>query len=125
MADLTYTQLVRTLTEFQTVAARSRDAIEARARKIDEIAMDTARVAESIAAMSVDTSTVSETRDLAKLLGGLSEDAISYAVAEDITVKNAGVAIDQARASHAGIKEQFGRAPVDLSGVNRDWLRQE
>ncbi|MFC7794612.1 hypothetical protein [Streptomyces cinereoruber] len=125
MPELTYTQLVTAITTFQTTAARGRDVIEADARRIDEIATDTAQIAEAIAALSVDTATVSETKDLAKTLHALGTTATGYAVAGDVTAGTAKAAADQTRTTHAGIHEAYSRAPVDLSGVNREWLRQE
>ncbi|MFF8513202.1 hypothetical protein ACF064_34605 [Streptomyces sp. NPDC015492] len=68
---------------------------------------------------------MSETRELSKILHGTSEWVIAYARSGEASAKAAGTVVEQARTTHAGIKEKFDRAPVDLTGVNRDWLRQE
>ncbi|MFC8953711.1 hypothetical protein ACFT8P_13925 [Streptomyces sp. NPDC057101] len=125
MADLTYSQLTATITALEKGIARAADEIRERTEKIDEIAESTARTADGIAALGVDTATVSETRELSRILRGVSEAAIAYANAGDTTTKAAAAAVAQARTTHAGIHEAYGRAPVDLSGVNREWLRQE
>ncbi|MFD3336138.1 hypothetical protein ACFWV1_26345 [Streptomyces sp. NPDC058700] len=125
MPDLTYSQLTATITALEKGITRAADQIRERTEKIDEIAESTARTADGIAALGVDTATVSETRELSRILRGVSEAAIAYANAGDTTTKAAAAAVAQARTTHAGIHEAYGRAPVDLSGVNREWLRQE
>ncbi|MFI0929699.1 hypothetical protein ACH4TP_38110 [Streptomyces sp. NPDC021012] len=125
MPDLTYTQLVAAVAVMEKGIARAADQIRERTEQIDVIAETTARTADGITALNVDSATVSETRELAQILRGVSEAVIAYAAAGDTTAKAAGAALDQARTTHSGIKEQFDRAPVDLSDVNREWLRQE
>ncbi|MFD3337415.1 hypothetical protein ACFWV1_33010 [Streptomyces sp. NPDC058700] len=125
MPDITYTQLTTTLTALEKGITRAADQIRERTEKIDEIAESTARTADGIAALGVDTATVSETRELSRILRGVSEAAIAYANAGDTTTKAAAATVAQARTTHAAIHEAYSRAPVDLSGVNREWLRQE
>lgn len=125
MADITYTQLTAAVAAMEKGIALAAGQIRERTDKIDEIAESTARTADGIASLNVDTATVSETRELARILRGVSEAAIAYANAGDTTTKAAAAAGAQARTTHAGIHEAYGRAPVDLSGVNREWLRQE
>lgn len=126
MPDLTYKQLKQAVQGLQKDVLRASDAIRARAKQIDEEAQDTARVAEMIGSMSVDTATVSETRELSRIMRGVSEDAIAYASAGDTTAKAATAASDQAHTTHNGIQEMVTRAPVDgIHDVNRDWFRQE
>lgn len=125
MADLTYKQLQHAVTDLQKNVARAADAISSRAQRIDEEAKDTARVAELIGAMGVDTSTVAETSELARITRGVSEAAIAYASTADTTARAALAAHEQARASHDGLQEAYNRAPVDVSNLKREWLRQD
>uniref|UniRef100_UPI003F49604D hypothetical protein n=1 Tax=Streptomyces sp. CA-141956 TaxID=3240051 RepID=UPI003F49604D len=125
MADLTYTQLVAAVAALQQGVARAAEQIHARTIRIEEIADDTARTADGITALGVDKATVSESSELARILRGIGIAAIAYASAGDTTARSAAAAGEQARTTHAGIKEQYDRAPVHLSSVNREWLRQE
>ncbi|MEU2873017.1 hypothetical protein ABZ769_28100 [Streptomyces olivoreticuli] len=126
MADLTYKQLQKAVTDLRKDVTRASEAIRERSRKIDEEAQDTARVAEMIGGMGVDNATTSETRDLARIMKGVSEAAIAYAAAGDTTARAAGAAYDQAHTTHGGIQEAVSRAPVDrVHDVNREWFRQE
>lgn len=126
MTDLTYKQLQQAVTGLTTEVTRAAEAIRIRAQQIDDHAQDTARVAEMIGAMRVDASTVAETRDLSKIMRGLSEAAIAYASAGDTTAKAATAAHDQAHTTHNGINEAYSRAPVDnIHDVDREWFRQE
>jgi methyl-accepting chemotaxis protein len=125
MADLKYRQLQKAVTDLGREVTRGAEAIHARAQKIDEEAQDTARLAEQIHGMGVDPDTISETRETAKLMASLSAGARTYASAGDTTARAAKAAHDQAHASHDGINEKINRSPVDVSNLNREWLRQE
>ncbi|MFB7867341.1 hypothetical protein [Streptomyces sp. NPDC056069] len=125
MADLTYTQLVAAATSLRDALARDAEGIAIRAQKMDEIAQDTARVADTISSLAVDQATVGETREVATILRGIGNSAHSYAAAGNTTARVAGAVADQARTTHAGIQEQYRAAPVSLRGVNRTWLQQE
>ncbi|MFE4915821.1 hypothetical protein ACFRCX_30415 [Streptomyces sp. NPDC056652] len=125
MAELTYKQLLKAVTDLQKDVTRSSEAIRVKAQQMDEEARDTARIAEMIGGMGVDSDTISETRDLSRLMNGVSEAAIAYASAGDNTAKAAKAAYDQAHATHGGIQEAFARAAVDMTSLDRDWLRQD
>jgi hypothetical protein len=126
MADLTYKQLQSAVTDLKKNVTRASQAIQARAQTIDDEAKDTARVADMIASMQVDTATVSETGDLSRILRGVSDAAITYAAAGDNTARAAQTAHQQAHTTHDGINEAVNRAPVDnIHRVHREWLRQE
>lgn len=125
MADLTYKQLQQEVAALSQSITRSSDAIRVRAQTIDEEAQDTSRVAEQIGGMGVDPYTVAETRDLSRLMKGVSEAVIAYAAAGNTTAKTATAVYIQAHNTHGGIQEAFTRAPVDMSNLNREWLRQE
>ncbi|CAK7288662.1 hypothetical protein [Streptomyces misionensis] len=127
MADLTYTQLTKEIADFTTTVIKSSGAIQARAQALDEDARDTNRIAEQIGAMRVDKATIAETRELAKIMAGLSEQAIAYASAGDTTARVAKAAGDQANASHGGFYEAAARSIIgaDVYDINREWFRQE
>jgi uncharacterized protein YoaH (UPF0181 family) len=125
MADLTYKQLQKAVTDLAKDVAKGADAIRTVAQQIDEEAQDTARVAEAIGGMGVDRDTVAETSELSKIMRGVSEAALAYASAGDNTTKAAKAAYDQAHATHNGIQEAYSRSTVNISNLNREWLRQE
>ncbi|MFH8582585.1 hypothetical protein [Streptomyces zaomyceticus] len=125
MTDLTYTRLTHAIASLEKNIARDSDEIQVRAQFMDVIAQDTARVAEMIGAMKVDDATISETKELSKILRGLSEATLAYASSADTTTKSAHAASEQARTTHAGIDEAVSRAPVNVSEVDREWFRQE
>jgi hypothetical protein len=126
MADLTYKELQKAVTDLKRDVTRASEAIRTKAKKIEEEAQDTSRVAEMIGGMGVDSSTTSETRDLSRIMKGVSEAAIAYASCGDTTARAASAAYDQAHTTHGGIQEAVSRAPVDrIHDVNREWLRQE
>lgn len=125
MADLTYKQLQKQVTALQRRVARAAEAIRVEAKAIEKEATDTARIAECIATMRVDSTTVSETRELSKIMTGLSEAAISYASAADTTARAAQHTHDTNHASHDGINEAVNRAPVqNVHDVHREWFTQ-
>lgn len=124
-ADLKYQQLQKAVTDLGKQVVRASEAILVHAQNITNEARDTARTAEGIGALGVDHATVAETLALAQLMDGLSDSAYAYASAADTTSKAAKAAHDQNQASHGGIAEAVQRSTVDVSGLNRDWLRQE
>ena len=124
--ELTYTQLRSAVADLRTNIARGAEAIRARAVEMSDEAQDTGRVAEMVGAMRVDTETVGETRELSRIMHGLSDAVIEYAGAADTTARQAGAAYDQAQATHGGIQEAVSRSPVSgIHEVDRDWFRQE
>ncbi|KPC96588.1 hypothetical protein ADL27_02800 [Streptomyces sp. NRRL F-6602] len=127
MPDLTYTQLAKATAALAKDITRSSEAIHGHAKNIADEAQDTSRVAESIAALRVDGATVAETRDLSRLMDGVSTAAIAYASAGDTTARAAQAAHDQNKASHAGIGEAMSRSTVgrEIYDVDPAWLTQE
>lgn len=125
--DLTHAELVRAVDELTADIARSIDLYSAHAREMAEEAADTSRVADVIGALKVDTATIGETSELAKLMGGLEAGAGAYIAAGDFVIRRARAAQDQNTASHTGIGEAAHRSPVgrEIFEVNRGWLRQE
>lgn len=125
MADITYRQLKADVTALSKDVARGADAIRARAQQIADDARDTARLAEMIASMGVDDATIAETNELAKNADGVSQASLAYAAAGDTTARAMKAAHDQAHASHDGINEAVSRSTVNVSRLDREWLRQE
>lgn len=122
-ADLTYQQLQTATAALAHDAQRSGEAIGQETADVLEAAQDTARVADQIAALGVCQATVSETQELARILGGLCAAAGGYAAAADTTAKTAAAAGAAARTTHGGINEAVARSPQHTR--NAAWYRQE
>ncbi|MFD9004410.1 hypothetical protein ACFV0T_26215 [Streptomyces sp. NPDC059582] len=127
MPDLTYKGLQASTTALAKDIARSAEAIRKESQAIDDEAKDTGRQADGIASLRVDNTTVSETRDLAKIMAGLSDAVIAYASAGDTTARHAQAAHQQNHDSHDRIHEAVRRSPVgrDIYDVNRAWVNPE
>jgi hypothetical protein len=127
MPELTYAQLAKATANLARDITRSAEAIRVHAKNIDDEAKDTTRVAECIAGLKVDTATVAETREVGRIMAGLSEAALAYASAGDDTARAAQAASDQNKASHSGIGEAVSRSPVgrEIYDLDRGWLTQE
>lgn len=120
---LTFGQLLR---ETRTLARAVRNGTETHrklATTMDEQARDTGRIAEQIAALKVDTETVAETREVARIMLGLSTSAIAYATAADDASRAASAAEQRTITDHGGIKEAADRSPAPMA--DRGWYRQE
>lgn len=125
MADLTNKGLQAATKALEAKITRTADTIAAKASTIDEEATDTHRVAEQLAAKSVDRDTVSETHDLGKVTAGLSGAVLDYAASGTDTARSARAAGEQTRTSHDGIDEALSRAPVDdIYSLDADWFEQ-
>lgn len=125
MSDLTYKHLQTQVADLEKAILGDGEAIARSAQQIKDEATDTARVADMIGMKRVDTATINETRELSKIMAGLSDAAIAYAAAGDDTAAAARAAGDQARTTHAGIQEAVSRAPVDVRNLDRDWLTHD
>jgi hypothetical protein len=127
MPDLTHNGLKKAVAAIARNGARDAEAIRGHAKNIDDEATDTGRVAEMIGTIRVDPSTVAETRELAKIMAGVSEASLAYAAAADTTARSAHAAHTQASASHDGIQEAASRSSAgrDVYDVHRDWLTQQ
>lgn len=124
--DLTYKALVRAVEAKEKTLARNAEGVKKAADTIKEHAEDTATDADALGAKSVDRDSISECQELAKVIRGVSDGAITYAAKTADTAKSAKAAGDQARATHAGFQEAFDRSNVTgLENVSRDWLEQE
>lgn len=126
MPDLTYEQFLKTVTDFGQEVTANAESIRAWAAYIDEEAKDTSRVAEMIGARRVDRDTIAETEQLAKIMAGVSEQAIQYAARGDTTARFAQASHDQAKDSHQGIHEAVNNSPaVGIHDVDSEWLAKE
>lgn len=127
MPDLTYAQLSQATTALAKDITRSTEILRGHADQIAEEARDTARLAEQIGALRVDSATVAETRDLATLLGGVAAAALDYAEAGDTTARAAQAAQEQNQASHARIGEAINRSPVgsEVYDIDPAWFAQD
>ncbi|GGZ89756.1 hypothetical protein GCM10010371_57050 [Streptomyces subrutilus] len=126
MAELTYKALVKRTEAKEKALARNAEGVKQAAENIKELADDTASDADALGAKSVDRDSLAECQELAKVIRGVSEGALTYASKTSDTAKAAKAAGDQARTTHAGFQEAFDRSDVDgLEKVSRDWFEQE
>jgi hypothetical protein len=122
-ASLTYLQLLR---DTRALAAAVRGAEERHkqlASHLDAEAQDTGRIAEQIAALQVDTATVAETREVSRIMQGLSQAALAYAAAADGASRAAAGAEQQTRTDHSGIHQAVQSSPAPMAA--RGWYTQE
>lgn len=126
MAELTYKALAHAVQAKEKKLARHAESVKKAADNIKEHADDTAKDADALGAKSVDRDSISECQELAKVIRGVSDGAISYAAKGVDTAKAAKAAGDQARSTHGGFQEAFDRSGVTgLENVSRDWFEQE
>lgn len=126
MAEMTYEQFLRAVTEFTGQVVANAEAIRGWGQYINDEAGDTAHVAAMIAAKRVDKDTVAETHELAQIMRGASEEAIQYAAAGDTTARLAQAVHDEATTSHQGVHEAVNASPAEgIHDVDNDWLTQE
>jgi hypothetical protein len=115
--ELTYRQLVKAVRDLAREVRRDTEAHRKLANKQQEEAKDTGRIAEQIAALKVDPATVAETREVARVMQGLSTHALAYATAADETSRAAKAAENEAVTTHGGIQEAVDRSPVPMANA--------
>lgn len=120
---LTYRALLRETRALAKDVRRATEKHKQMAAEMNVEAKDTGRVAEQIAALQVDAATVAETREVARIMQGLSTAALAYASAADEASRAATAAERQAVTTHGGIQEARDRSPVEMA--KRTWYRQE
>lgn len=120
---LTYRELLREARALARDVHRATEEHRQMASAMDSHAKDTGRVAEQIAALKVDTATVAETREVARIMQGLSTAALAYASAADEASRAAAAAEQQAVVTHGGIQEARDRSPAEMA--DRGWYTQE
>jgi transposase InsO family protein len=123
MASLTYRQLRRQTRAWGGGIRATASAHKKTAAVQAAEAKDTGRVAEQIATLKVDEATVAETREVAKIMQGISTVALSYANAADEAERAAAAAEQQAAADHGGIQQAVDSSPVRMAKSN--WYTQE
>jgi hypothetical protein len=116
-ADLTYRQLVKAVRELAREVRRDTEAHRKLALKQQEEAKDTGHIAEQIAALGVDAATVAETREVARIMQGLSASALSYASTADEASRAAKAAESEAVTTHGSIQEAVDRSPVPMANA--------
>lgn len=120
---LTYRELLR---QIRTLAREVRKDTEEHKKLADALngeARDTGRIAEQIASLKVDASTVAETREVARIMQGVSDSALSYANAADEASRSAQAAENQLTTEHGGIQQAVDSSPVSMA--ERTWYGQE
>lgn len=120
---LTYRQLLREARALARDVRRATERHKKMAAAMDSHAKDTGRVAEQIAGLKVDSATVAETREVSRIMQGLSTAALAYASAADEASRAAVAAERETITTHGGIKEARDRSPVKMA--DRDWYGQE
>ncbi|MEU4301939.1 hypothetical protein [Kitasatospora aureofaciens] len=121
--SLTYRALRRELRALAKEVRQGTEEHKKLAREIEAEARDTGRIAEQIASLKVDTATVSETREVSRIMRGLSVTALAYATAADAASHAAVAADNEAARLHNGIQEAVDRSPVPMA--NSSWYTQE
>lgn len=116
-ADLTYRQLLREVRTLTREVRRDTEAHRKLAAKQDNEAKDTGRIAEQIAALGVDQATVAETREVARIMRGLSESALAYATGTDEAARAAKAVENEAVTTHGGIQEAVDRSPAPMANA--------
>ncbi|MFE9222997.1 hypothetical protein ACFYN3_43015, partial [Streptomyces lavendulae] len=118
--------LVKKTQDKEKALARNAESVKRAAENIKMLADDTASDADALGAKSVDRDSLSECQELAKIIRGVSDNAINYASRTADTARAAKAAADQARTTHARFQEAFDRSSVTgLEKVSRDWFEQE
>lgn len=120
---LTYRQLLRETRALARDVRRATERHKKMAAVMDGQAKDTGRIAEQIASLKVDSATVSETREVGRIMQGVSTAALAYANAADEASRAAVAAEQETVTTHGGIKEARDRSPFEMA--NRDWYGQE
>lgn len=123
MAAKTYRGLLRETRALAREVRQGTDKHKKMAGWLNDEATDTGRISEQISAMHVDRATVGETREVARIMRGLSTTALSYATAADEALRTAAAAEQATITHHDGIQQAHDRSPAAMA--DRDWYRQE
>jgi hypothetical protein len=120
---LTYLQLLRDTRDLARDIRRATEQHKKMAAVLDSEAKDTGRIAEQIAALNVDAATIAETREVDRIMRGLSQSALAYATAAEETSRAAAAAEQETRTIHGGIHEAVQSSPVPMAASS--WYTQE
>ncbi|MER8188202.1 hypothetical protein [Kitasatospora sp. NPDC094015] len=119
----TYIEMLRTVRALAKEVRRATDAHRTMATALTGEAKDTGRIAEQIGALRVDTATVAETREVSRIMQGLSQNAIAYANAADDAARQATATENTTVDHHGGIKQAADSSPVPMA--DKAWYAQE
>ncbi|MFF2080610.1 hypothetical protein ACFVXG_38330 [Kitasatospora sp. NPDC058162] len=122
-STLTYRELRRQLRALAKEVRQATEAHKKRAKTLGDEAKDTGRIAEQIAALQVDPATVAETREVSRIMQGLSTTALAYAAAADEASRAATAADQEAVRLHDGIQQAVDKSPVPMAKAS--WYTQE
>lgn len=117
MAKLTYKELVRETRRLASDIRQATDTHAKTARQQTAEARDTQHIADQITMLRVDPATVAETREVARIMKGISDTALTYATACDQAGRTAAAAEQQAVTDHGGIQEAVDRSPVPMANA--------
>ncbi|MFJ9447145.1 hypothetical protein ACIRRH_35645 [Kitasatospora sp. NPDC101235] len=122
-STLTYRELRK---QIRALAKEVRQATEAHkklARTLNAEAKDTGRIAEQIAALKVDSATIAETREVSRIMQGLSTTALAYSTAAEEASRSATAADQEAVRLHDGIQQAVDKSPAPMAKAS--WYTQE
>lgn len=120
---LTYRQLLRDTRALAKDVRKAEERHKQMAREMGEQAKDTGRIAEQITTLKVDSATVAETREVSRIMQGLSQASLAYGTAADEASRAATAAEQQAVTVHGGINEAANRSTTPMA--DRVWYTQE
>ncbi|MER8103863.1 hypothetical protein [Kitasatospora sp. NPDC094016] len=121
--NLTYIGLKLAVIRAARKARNLADRQEKLTATLKEQSDEVVRIADQIASLNVDASTVAETKEVGRYMHVLWKAATYYATAAQETSKYAFAADRQAQESHGGIKEAADKSPVKMA--DRGWYKQE
>lgn len=126
MSDLTYKALRAKVAKLEKKVSRNADSIKEAAKVIEAESDESRREADHMAAKCVDKDSVSDAKELSKVIKGVSDGILTYAAKGEDTARQARAVNDQAKTTHGAFQEQFDRSNVDgLENVSRDWFEQQ
>jgi Asp-tRNA(Asn)/Glu-tRNA(Gln) amidotransferase B subunit len=120
---LTYRELRKKVRALAKEVRQATEAHKKLAKMLGDEAKDTGRIAEQIAALKVDSATVAETREVSRIMQGLSTTALAYSTAADEASRDAIAADQEAVRLHDGIQQAVDKSPVPMAKAS--WYTQE
>lgn len=122
-SGLTYRELRREVAALGKEIRHNSRAHQKTAQIMADEAKDTGRIAEQIASLQVDPATTVETREVARIMQGISDATVTYAAAALEAGKAADAVQQQAVNDHGGIQDAVDSAPVPMAMAV--WYTQE
>ncbi|RPE27308.1 hypothetical protein [Kitasatospora cineracea] len=121
--DINLRRLLRATQTLARDARRSANRHHQVAEQIGYEATEIGRVADQIATLHVDASTITDTRETSRILRDLHDAATGYRTCAQETARTAEAANTTTANTHNGIQEAHDRAPVPMA--DRTWYGQE